>query len=41
MLQVSKINFPDITPKEAKKLLGSEIGTQFDIRERMFSYFGL
>jgi hypothetical protein len=34
------INYPDISPKQAKKLLGSEIGTSFDIRERMFSYWG-
>lgn len=34
------IQFPDISPKAAKKLLGSEIGTAFDIRDRMFSYYG-
>ena len=37
---MTKIVFPDISPKDAKRLLGSEIGTQFDVRDRMFSYFG-
>lgn len=37
---MSKIVFPDINPKDAKKLLGTEIGTAFDMRERMFSYWG-
>jgi hypothetical protein len=34
-------NYSDISAKGATKLLGSEIGSQFDIRERMFSYYGL
>jgi len=37
---VSKIVFPDIDPKQAKKLLGDEIGTAFDMRERQFAYWG-
>jgi hypothetical protein len=37
---LANINYPDISPKQAKKLLGGEIGTSFDIRERMFSYWG-
>lgn len=36
----SKLAFADISPQQAKKLLGAEIGTQFDIRDRMFSYWG-
>lgn len=36
----SKLAFADISPKQAKKLLGDEIGTSFDIRDRMFSYWG-
>lgn len=28
----TKLAYADISPKQAKKLLGSEIGTQFDIR---------
>lgn len=37
---MGKMQFADINPRQAKKLLGAEIGTQFDIRDRMFSYWG-
>lgn len=37
---MSKSSYSDISSKGASKLLGSEIGSQFDIRERMFSYYG-
>lgn len=34
------INFPEISPTAAKKLMGSEIGTTFDLTERQFAYWG-
>lgn len=37
---MSKIVYPDLTPRQTSKLLGNEIGTAFDVRERMFSYWG-
>jgi hypothetical protein len=37
---VANLNYPELSPSQAKRLLGQEIGTQFDVRERMFSYWG-
>jgi hypothetical protein len=37
---VAKLAYADINPKNAKKLIGAEIGSQWDVRDRMFSYFG-
>jgi len=34
------VSLPDIKPGERKKLLGPEIGTQFDIGQRLFAFFG-
>lgn len=34
-----KLAFADISPKQAKKLLGAEIGTQFDIRLNVIGCF--
>jgi hypothetical protein len=32
--------FPDLKPGTRKQLLGTEIGTQFDIGQRLFAYYG-
>jgi hypothetical protein len=32
--------FPDLKPAQRRDLLGSEIGTQFDIGQRLFAYYG-
>lgn len=37
---MSKLAFADISPQQAKKLLGGELGTQFDVRDRFFSMWG-
>lgn len=37
---MANLNYPELSPQQAKRLLGQEIGTQFDPRERMFSTFG-
>jgi len=34
------VQFPDLKPKTRRELLGNELGTQFDIGERLFSFFG-
>src|SRR5262252_7335616 len=34
------VQFPDLKPKTRRELLGTELGTQFDIGERLFSFFG-
>jgi len=34
------VQFPDLKPKTRRELLGNELGTQFDIGERLFAYFG-
>lgn len=34
------LRFPDIRPKTRRELLQSELGTQFDMGERLFAYFG-
>lgn len=37
---MTKASYGDMSSKSAGKMLGSEIGSMFDIRERMFSYYG-
>lgn len=32
--------FPDLKPKDKRELLGPELGTQFDIGQRLFAYYG-
>ena len=32
--------FPDLRPQQRRELLGDEIGTQFDIGQRLFAYYG-
>lgn len=32
--------FPDLKAGQRKLLLGNEIGTQFDIGQRLFAYYG-
>ena len=34
------ITLPDLKIKDKRKLLGPELGTQFDMGQRLFSYFG-
>lgn len=34
------VQFPDLRPKTRRDLLGPEIGTQFDIGQRLFAYYG-
>jgi hypothetical protein len=34
------VQFPDLKPKTRRELLGTELGTQFDIGERLFAFFG-
>jgi hypothetical protein len=34
------IHLPDLTPKKRNQLLLGELGTQFDIHDRQFAYFG-
>jgi hypothetical protein len=34
------LRFPDLKPRARKDLLGQEIGTQFDVSQRLFAYFG-
>jgi hypothetical protein len=36
----TRLAYADISPQQAKKLLGAEIGTQFDVHDRMFAYWG-
>lgn len=37
---MASLQYPELTPAQTKRLLGQEIGSQFDVRERMFSSFG-
>jgi hypothetical protein len=32
--------FPDLKAGQRKQLLGAEIGTQFDIGQRLFAFYG-
>ena len=32
--------FPDLRPQQRRELLQDEIGTQFDIGQRLFAYYG-
>jgi len=32
--------FPDLRPQQRRELLGEELGTQFDIGQRLFAYYG-
>jgi hypothetical protein len=34
------VQFPDLKPKTRREILQQELGTQFDIGQRLFSYFG-
>lgn len=34
------VQFPDLRPKDRHQLLGAEIGTQFDVAQRLFAYYG-
>ena len=34
------VQFPDLKPKTRRELLGTELGTQFDIGQRLFAFFG-
>ena len=34
------VRFPDLKPGDRKALLGEEIGTQFDVGQRLFAYYG-
>ena len=34
------VQFPDLKPKTRRQLLGAELGTQFDIGDRLFAYYG-
>ena len=34
------VQFPDLKPKTRRELLGGELGTQFDVGERLFAFFG-
>src|ERR1039458_3691580 len=32
--------FPDLKPATRRELLGGEVGSQFDLHDRMFAFFG-
>src|SRR5215831_4735683 len=32
--------FPDLRPQQRRELLGAELGTQFDLGQRLFAYYG-
>jgi hypothetical protein len=34
------VQFPDLKPKTRRALLQAEIGTQFDVGQRLFAYYG-
>jgi hypothetical protein len=34
------VQFPDLKPKTRRELMGEEIGTQFDMGQRLFAYYG-
>jgi hypothetical protein len=34
------VAFPDLKPKDRREFLNQELGTQFDIGQRLFAYFG-
>jgi hypothetical protein len=34
------VQFPDLKPKARRQLLQAEIGTQFDVGQRLFAYYG-
>jgi len=34
------VQFPDLKPATRREVLGPEIGTQFDIGQRLFAYYG-
>lgn len=36
----NKLAYADISPRAARKLIGNELGTQFDVRDRFFSMWG-
>jgi hypothetical protein len=34
------VAFPDLKPATRREILGQELGTEFDIGQRMWAYFG-
>lgn len=38
--QGNVVSFPDLRPGKKRELLGAETGTQFDIGQRLFAYYG-
>jgi hypothetical protein len=38
--QANILPFPDLRPSDRRQLLGAELGTQFDIGQRLFAYYG-
>jgi hypothetical protein len=38
--QANLLPFPDLRPADKRQLLGAELGTQFDIGQRLFAYYG-
>jgi Protein of unknown function (DUF935) len=38
--QAQILPFPDLRPATRRQLLGAELGTQFDIGQRLFAYYG-
>ena len=38
--QAQILPFPDLRPSDRRMLLGPELGTQFDIGQRLFAYYG-
>lgn len=36
---MTELNYPELSPQQAKRLLGQEIGTQFNTQDRMFQYW--